>query len=114
MPMTWMKWTSTLCIALLGSFPGFSCTACPSPRDREHVEKSATGKGEIPFELLNDHLIIVKGTIGPLENVNIMLDTGKSPTAISKKIAEQVNLRGNQESLLLSNGKIEVQSVILP
>lgn len=108
--MRCMKWTSALCIALLGSFS--SSSRCPGgtwPKT-DSVEKLA----EIHFELYNDHLIIVKGTIGSIENVNIILDTGKSPTAISKETAEQLNLRGNTESLLFSNGKIEVQSVILP
>jgi predicted aspartyl protease len=111
--MRWTIWTGAPCLTLLGCFPGFSCTGCPSPRDRQHVEKSATAKAEIAFELYNHHLIIVKGTIGSIENVNIMLDTGKSPTAISKEIASQLKVQGNRESLLMSNGRIEVQSVIL-
>jgi predicted aspartyl protease len=111
--MTWTRWTNTLCVALVVSFPGFSSLGSPSSRPTG-IEKPAASKSEIPFELLNDHLIIVKGTIGSIENVNIMLDTGKSPTAISKETAEQLNLQGNREALVMSNGTIEVQSVVLP
>lgn len=111
--MTWMLCTSALYVALLGSFPLFSAPGGPSPEHTNQDQKAAIRKTEIPFELFNDHLIIVKGTIGSIGNVNIMLDTGKSPTAISKDTADQLNLRGNRESLLMSNGRIEVQSVIL-
>jgi predicted aspartyl protease len=112
--MTWTRWTSALCAVLLGSLPSFSIPGDASPTDTVPVERQDARKSEITFELFNDYLIIVKGTIGSIENVNILLDTGKSPTAISQETADQLNLRGNRESLLTSNGRIEVQSVILP
>ena len=112
--MTWTRWTSALCTVLLGSLPIFSIPGGTSPTHTVPVEKLDARKSEIPFELFNDHLIIVKGSIGSIENLNIMLDTGKNPTAVSQETADQLNLRGNRESLLMSNGRIEVQSVILP
>jgi predicted aspartyl protease len=79
-----------------------------------HIESMAKQPFALAFDLYNDHWILVKGTIGSIGNVNILLDTGKSPTAISKKLAEQFNLGGSREWLLMSNGKIEVESVTLP
>jgi predicted aspartyl protease len=105
--MLWMKSICLLCLVLFG-MASFSCAE----------DSSKTGcleqPGELPFELYADHLIIAKGTIGWIENVNIILDTGKNPTAISPEMAVRLNLRGNPESLISSNGKIEVQSVVLP
>jgi hypothetical protein len=112
--MTWTIWTSGLCAALLGGFFILAAAARSAPERTDHNEKQALRNTEISFELFNDHLIIVKGTIGSIENVNIMLDTGKSPTAISKETADQLNLRGNRESLRMSNGSIDVQSTTLP
>ena len=107
--MTRIKWTKSLSLTILGSLLCFVFPASPS------AEIHGAQKGaEIPFKLYNDYLIIVKGTIGSIENVNIMLDTGKSPTAISEKIAKDLSLQGNRESMLLSNGRIDVQSVVLP
>src|SRR5262249_35668970 len=77
------------------------------------IESTAKQPFAMPFDLYDEHWILVKGTIGSIENVNILIDTGKSPTAISKKLAEQLDLRGNREFLLMSNGKIEVESVTL-
>ena len=108
--MTWTIGTRALSVVLLGSFPIFLSAGGPPP---QRDERAAIRKAEIPFALFNDHLIIVKGTIGSIENVNIMLDTGSSPTAISRDIADQLNLRRNPQSLLMSNGSINVQSDIL-
>ena len=98
------RWTWALCFALLGNWPSFSC-----PRQNEHVAQVA----EISFQLYNDHLIVVKGNIGSIENVNIVMDTGTSPTEISTEIFKRLNLRGNTESLDSLNGKIDVQSAIV-
>jgi len=111
--MNWKRWACTLVVALFGCPFGF---ACPGDAPAGSVEPSRplAQSTEIPFELYNDHLIVVEGSIGSIKNVRVMLDTGKNPTAISREIAEQLNLHGNRESLLMSNGKIEVQSVSLP
>lgn len=98
------KWTMTICVVLVQCLPSL---AHPAPTGSE-------GAAEIPFKLYDGHIVIVKGTIGLLENVNIMLDTGKSPTAISEVVAKKLNLHGNPDSMLLSNGKIEVQSAVVP
>jgi hypothetical protein len=72
-------------VALLASFPGFLCVASSSPRPKEANEDQSAAKAEIPFQLYNDNLIIVKATIGAVKNVNTILDTGTSPSAISQE-----------------------------
>jgi predicted aspartyl protease len=44
----------------------------------------------------------------------MILDTGTSPTAISKEIADRLKLQGHPEPLQSLNGTIQAQSVILP
>jgi hypothetical protein len=56
----------------------------------------------------------VKATIGLIKNVNMILDTGTSPSAISRKMADRLNLRGNAGLLQTLNGTIQAQSVTLP
>jgi predicted aspartyl protease len=56
----------------------------------------------------------VKATIGPIKNVNMMLDTGTSPTAINQVVAERLNVRGKAGLLQTLNGTIPAQSVMLP
>jgi predicted aspartyl protease len=69
---------------------------------------------ELPFKLYNENLIVVKGSVGPIGDVSILLDTGTSPTAISTDLARRLNLHGATEPLVSANGEIDVDSVILP
>jgi len=101
-------------VAFLVSFPGSLCLGSPSPRQADPLEDQSTAKAEVPFELYNGNLIIVKATLGPVKDVNLILDTGTSPTAISKKMADRLKLQGKTESLQTLNGTIQTQSVILP
>jgi predicted aspartyl protease len=56
----------------------------------------------------------VKGRIGPLDAVNILLDTGTTRTMVSKDIAERLRLAGKPGLLLTLNGVVTTQSVIVP
>lgn len=103
------KWTYCLCFTLLASLPSFSCPRGSWSRNG-HIDEPT----EIPFELYHENLIVVRGSIGLAKNVNLILDTGTSPTAISTDIASRLNLRGAIEPLLSSSGQIEVQTAILP
>ena len=101
-------------VALLVSFPGLLCVASSSPIPREGGEDQSAAKTEVPFKLYNDNLIIVKATIGPIKNVNMILDTGTSPSAINQEMADRLKVRGKAELLQTLNGTIQAQSVMLP
>jgi predicted aspartyl protease len=101
-------------VALLVCIRGPLCFGSPSPRSADCVEEVSTAKTEVPFELYNDNLIIVRATIGAIKNVNMILDTGTSPSAISKEMADRLKVRGKTETLQTLNGPIQAQSIILP
>jgi predicted aspartyl protease len=101
-------------VALLMSGTGVLCVASSSPIPIEGGEDESTAKAEVPFQLYNDNLIIVKATIGPIKNVNMILDTGTSPTAINQVMADRLNVRGKAGLLQTLNGTIQAQSVRLP
>ena len=67
----------------------------------------------LPFLLYNNNLIIVKGSIGPIKDLNIILDTGTSPTTVSRDIAQRLNLSGNSQLQMTLDGMALVQSAIL-
>jgi predicted aspartyl protease len=103
--MAWIK-KFVLCVALLGSGFGLSLPACSWAADGQPTK--------IPLKLYNENLIVVKGSVGPIGGVNILLDTGTSPTAISKDLATQLHLHGGTEPLVSANGEVDVDTVILP
>src|SRR5437667_393352 len=105
--MRWKRW-----VALLGMI------LVPSGLDLANEgmagKAEPDGRIEIPFKLYNGHLIIVKGTLGTLESVNILLDTGKSPTAVSTRVAVKLQLQGHSELMQLSNGTMKVRLEEIP
>jgi predicted aspartyl protease len=106
----WRLWKLTLAvvtIALLGSLIGPRCLGSTK------IDEDS-GRREIPFELYNSNLVIVKATVGSARNVNMILDTGTSPSQISKAVADRLNLPGKEETLLTLKGSIPARSVVLP
>jgi len=97
---------TVLFCALLGSLPSLSPAVGSSAADGQSTE--------LPFKLYNENLIVVKGSVGPIGDVSILLDTGTSPTAISTDLARRLNLHGATEPLVSANREIDVDSVILP
>jgi len=83
----------------------------PGSKDKK---PSQSQPAEVPFKLYNDNLIVVKGTIGVVSGVNLILDTGTTPTSISRSLANRLKLGGNTEPLHTLSGAIETQSLILP
>jgi hypothetical protein len=96
--------------ALLIAFAS-TCSGSFAARD---IGSAKGQKTEIPFDLYNGNLIIVKATVGTFKNVNLILDTGTSPSAISQVLADRLNVQGKAVLLQTLNGTIQVQSVMLP
>lgn len=49
---------------------------------------------EVPFELVEQHLIVAKGVIGGLRGLNLLIDTGTIPSIVDKRIASKLGVRG--------------------
>jgi hypothetical protein len=96
-------------IGLLATLPDCLCFG-----SADGVEHRSTANVEVPFRLFNDNLVIVKATVGTLKNVNMILDTGTNPSAISQELADRLTLKGKTERLQTLNGAIQAQSLILP
>src|SRR5579862_603574 len=61
-------------------------------RPRKDVAHGS-GNDELTFELVSGYLVIVDGSIGPLQGLRFVLDTGATHTAVSNKIADQLELQ---------------------
>ena len=97
-----------LTLVLLGGPAGLGCAA-------ESRTTASKGKpAAIPFELYSDAMLVVKGSVGAIGDVNILLDTGASPSAISVEMAGRLHLNGHLEPVLSSGGALKAQIVTLP
>lgn len=67
----------------------------------------------IPFRLHGGHLIIVQGSIGPLTELNLVIDTGSSSTVISEQVAKRLKLKGHTRKVLALGKRVPIQEVVL-
>jgi predicted aspartyl protease len=68
----------------------------------------------VPFALKAGHLIVVEGSIGPLESLNLVIDTGASATVVSSSLAKKLRLKGNTKKVVAFDKTIVVKEVTLP
>jgi len=72
------------------------------------------GAQPLKFELMDRHQIVVRGAIGPLDGLRLLIDTGAIPSMVDRKIAKKlaVNVEGSE---FVSFGKSSrVESTVLP
>jgi predicted aspartyl protease len=87
-------------------------SALPQQAPGATTPNGSAEQSEVPFEMI-DALIVVQGRIGPFEGINIIIDTGTSPSVISKRMADKLDVRGKTGLLLTSNGAIRTETVTL-
>jgi len=69
---------------------------------------------DLPFRLIGEWAVVVKGTIGGEPGRTILIDTGAVPSAISKEMAKKLGLLGSPEQVSVMNRAIEVERVRVP
>jgi predicted aspartyl protease len=72
------------------------------------------GPTSIPVKLKDGYLVVAKGSIGPLNDLTFLLDTGTSRTLIDSHIAKQLQLQGPGHKLTVFDHEVEAQLVVLP
>jgi hypothetical protein len=58
---------------------------------KDSVQRYASD--EVSFELVSGYLVVVDGSIGPLHGLKFVLDTGATHSAVSSKVADQLDLQ---------------------
>jgi Aspartyl protease len=54
--------------------------------------QSAETIAEVPFELYQRHLVVTKGSIGPLNGLDLLIDTGTIPSVLDARLARKLRL----------------------
>ena len=74
----------------------------------------ATKRATLKFKLYRGCLIITHGTIGSLENLNLLIDTGTDPSILDKRIAEQIHSKLELVALETIQTKVRAWQTHLP
>jgi len=69
---------------------------------------------EIPIQLYRDYLVVVEGSIGNLEKLTFIIDTGAYPSMIDQRIATALGLRETDGKVALVNQSVRTKLATLP
>ena len=75
--------------------------------------RSAEPLAEIPFDLYQRHLIVAKGSIGSLNGLNLLIDTGTIPSMVDGRIARKLRLQAEASTLVAFGQEVQIQSAVL-
>jgi predicted aspartyl protease len=68
---------------------------------------------DVPFDLVAQHLIVAKGSIAGLSGLNLLLDTGTTPSIVDKRVAARLKLKGEPSVLVAFGQRIKSESTTL-
>jgi predicted aspartyl protease len=71
-------------------------------------------KASVKFELYRDYLIVAPGKAGKWKGLNLLIDTGATPTVLDRQLAQKLGLEEEPASITLVNGKMAAGRATLP
>jgi hypothetical protein len=68
----------------------------------------------LPFHLCWGYLVIVEGSIGNVQKLHFLVDTGAFPSVVDEKITRNLGLEEQSARVTLSNQSVQTRIVVLP
>jgi hypothetical protein len=69
---------------------------------------------KIPIRLYWGYLVVVEGSIGNVQKLNFLVDTGAYPSVVDQKIAHHLGLAEQAGRVNLSSKSVQTRLVVLP
>ncbi len=85
-----------------------------APADRAEPVSLAQVPVKLPIRLFWNYLVIVEGSIGNVQKLHFLLDTGAYPSVVDQKIAHNLGLVEQPARVNLSNKTVQTRLVTLP
>ncbi len=76
--------------------------------------KASQPLADVPFELVQHHLIVAKGSVGPAHGLNLLIDTGTIPSVVDRRIASKLRLHTEPSQFVAFGQTIQINSASLP
>ena len=67
----------------------------------------------VPVELYQHHLVVTKGSIGPLSGLNLLIDTGTIPSVVDGRIARKLHIQHESSVLVAFGRQVRIQSAVV-
>jgi predicted aspartyl protease len=75
---------------------------------------AARPETEVRLRLYRGYAIVAEGSIGSLNKLNFLIDTGAVPSVLDQRIARKLRLVGRWESVSVFSGSLRTQRVDVP
>jgi hypothetical protein len=77
------------------------------------ITSAFNNSNEVPFKLYRGYVIVVRGSIGGLKNLNVLVDTGAVPSVVDLRIARKLHLRGQTGRVDVPTKTLTTERVIV-
>ena len=71
-------------------------------------------EGTVKFNLYRDYLMVARGSAGPLNGLNFLIDTGASPSVLDSQLAQKLHLLQSSASIAVIGGSVQAGTAIAP
>src|SRR5207253_4453455 len=80
----------------------------------EEIRPPAEVGVSLPIRVYRGYLVVVEGSIGNIQKLNFLVDTGAYPSVVDQKIAHNLGLAEQPGRVNLSNKSVQTRLVVLP
>ncbi len=91
-----------------------AATNLPAAKGSGDGRSDESGKTRVGFELYQDYLIVVRGSVGPLRDLNFLLDTGATPSVLSPRLKEKLHLVTAPMDIAVLKGSVKGETATVP
>ncbi len=108
---------SSLLLILTLSDPGRPSSqmpTAPSNLEAKQTHSLMSAPARLPFHLHWGYLVIIEGSIGNVQELHFLVDTGAYPSVVDQKIAHTLGLAEQPARVTLSNSSVQTRLVVLP
>jgi Aspartyl protease len=75
--------------------------------------RSAETMADVRVELYQHHLVVTKGSVGRLSDLNLLIDTGTIPSMVDGRIAQKLHLQAESSMLVAFGRQVRIQSAVV-
>jgi hypothetical protein len=95
--------------------PGWSQTAASQVEPKgQQASAPAGAPAKVPFHLCWGYLVLVEGSIGNVQKLNFLVDTGANPSVVDQRITQGLGLQGQAARVNLSSQSVGTRQAVLP
>jgi hypothetical protein len=98
--------------ALTLAASGYSQTR--AEQKREHKHETHHDQCELSFRIYRNYLVVVQGSLGGRQRLNLIVDTGTDPSVIDRRIAQELHMAGAVGKLAVHDQVVDAEQAVLP